>query len=73
MSYSIRYGKEWDGKTPVHIDHIQPLSNAHTIEDVYQLNKYSDLQLLRAEDNLAKSNKEALDSYEDSFETIDDD
>ena len=64
MTYLIRYGEEWDGVTPVHIDHIKPLSNAYTIEEVYELNRYDNLQLLRAEDNLAKSDSDILDSYE---------
>ena len=65
MTYLIRYGEEWDGVTPVHIDHIVPLSTAYTEEEVYRLNRYSNLQLLRAEDNLAKSDSTEPDSYED--------
>lgn len=65
MTYLIRYGEEWDGVTPVHIDHIVPLSTAYTEEEVYRLNRYTNLQLLRAEDNLAKGDSEEPDSYED--------
>lgn len=56
-TYKSTYGKEWDGKETVHIDHITPLSTAKTEDDVMQLCHYTNLQLLKAEDNLAKSNK----------------
>ena len=64
MTYLIRYGVEWDGITPVHIDHIKPLASAHTVEEVYTLNRYTNLQLLREEDNLSKGASDNQDSYE---------
>ena len=48
------YGTEYNGE-PVHIDHIIPLSSAETEEDIYKLCHYSNLQYLKPEDNLAKS------------------
>lgn len=51
------YAEEWDGIEPVHIDHIIPLSTAETEDDVMKLCHYTNLQLLKAADNLAKSNK----------------
>lgn len=50
------YGTEYNGE-PVHIDHIIPLSSAKTEEDVYRLCHYTNLQYLKPEDNLAKSDK----------------
>ena len=48
------YGTEYNGE-PVHIDHIIPLSSAETEEDMYKLCYYTNLQYLKPEDNLAKS------------------
>ena len=58
MTYFIRYGEEYDGNTIVHIDHIKPLSNAHTEEEVVELCRWHNLQLLKAEDNLYKNDDE---------------
>lgn len=38
----------------VHIDHKIPLAKAKTIDDVYKLNHYTNLQLLYPEDNMKK-------------------
>lgn len=56
-TYKNNYGVEWDGHENVHIDHIIPLSTAKTEEDVIKLCHYTNLQLLKAKDNLHKSNK----------------
>lgn len=56
-TYKSNYGYEWDGIEKVHIDHIIPLSTAQTEEEIIKLNHYTNLQLLKAEDNLHKSNK----------------
>lgn len=41
----------------VHIDHIIPVSSAKTLDEVYKLNHYTNLQPLLAKDNLAKGCK----------------
>lgn len=46
----FNYG-EW------HVDHIIPLDTAHTEEDIFRLNHYTNLQPLWAFDNIKKSNK----------------
>ena len=51
------YGVEYDGKEAVHIDHIVPLATAKTKEDVIKLCHFSNLQLLKAKDNIEKSDK----------------
>ena len=56
-TYKDNYGYEWDGKELVHIDHIIPLSTATTEEEIINLCYYTNLQLLKAKDNLQKSNK----------------
>lgn len=56
-TYKKNYGTEFDNKEQVHIDHIIPLSTAKSEEEVVKLNHYTNLQLLKAKDNLEKSNK----------------
>jgi len=56
-TYKNNYGIEWDKIEKVHIDHIIPLATAKTEEDVIKLCHYKNLQLLKAEDNLKKSDK----------------
>ena len=51
------YGRDWDGKEEVNIDHIIPISTAKTEEDVVRLNHYSNLRLITKEDNLKKGTK----------------
>lgn len=53
-TYLIRYGEEYNGNTVVHIDHIIPLATAKTEQDVIELCHYTNLQLLKPEDNLEK-------------------
>ena len=48
-------GMSWDNMRLWHIDHIVPLTSAKTIEDIYKLNHYTNLQPLWAEDNLRKN------------------
>jgi len=47
-------GMSWDNYGEWHIDHIKPLALAETEEDVYNLNHYTNLQPLWAEDNMRK-------------------
>lgn len=56
-TYKTNYGIEWNKKDKVHIDHIVPLVTAKTKEDVIKLCHYTNLQLLKAEDNLKKNSK----------------
>lgn len=57
-TYEARYGEKYNGSQKVHIDHIKPLACAHTEDEVIALCKWSNLQLLRAEDNLFKNGQE---------------
>ena len=57
QTYKKNYGKEWDGIEEVHVDHIIPLSTAKTEEDILKLCHYTNLQLLKAKDNLDKKDK----------------
>ena len=47
----------WGRLSEIHIDHIIPISSAETLEDVYRLNHYTNLQPLWARDNIQKYNK----------------
>ena len=51
------YGYEYNNNIKVHIDHIIPLSTAKTEDDVIKLCHYTNLQLLKASDNLKKGSK----------------
>lgn len=56
-TFKNNYGYEWDMNEKVEIDHIIPLSIAKSESDLIKLSHYTNLQLLKAEDNLKKSNK----------------
>ena len=58
-TYAQTYGQPWDGVEAVHIDHIVPIATAKTKEDVLRLCHYTNLQLLKAKDNLLKGSKYA--------------
>ena len=58
------YGYEWDGEEPVHIDHIIPLATAKTEDEVIKLCHYTNLQLLKAKDNLEKGCKTEFNKRE---------
>lgn len=49
-------GMSWDNHSVKgwHIDHITPLASARTVEDIYRLFHYTNLQPLWAKDNLRK-------------------
>ena len=58
-TYENNYNEKWDWEylKNVHIDHIIPMSTAKSEEEVIKLNHYTNLQLLKAEDNMQKSDK----------------
>ena len=47
----------WDNRGEWHYDHIIPISNAKTEEEVNKLNHYTNFQPLWAKDNRFKSSK----------------
>lgn len=51
------YGYEYNFNELVEIDHIKPLKYAKTEEEIIKLCHYTNLQLLKAKDNLEKSSK----------------
>jgi hypothetical protein len=58
-------GMSWENQGKWHIDHIVPLNSAKSVEEVFKLSNYKNLQPLWAKDNIAKSakmpnNKEGL-------------
>ena len=55
-TWEDNYGTVYAGEE-YHIDHIVPLSTASTEDEVTKLCHYTNLQLLKPEDNLSKSNK----------------
>lgn len=57
QTYKDNYGVDWDNIEPIHIDHIKPLKYAKTEEKIVKLCHYTNLQLLKAKDNLKKANK----------------
>lgn len=56
-TYKENYGEEYNNNIKVHIDHIIPLKTAKAENDIIRLNHYTNLQLLKAEDNLHKGAK----------------
>ena len=55
-TYEDNYNENWKWEylKDVHVDHIIPLANANTEEEVVKLCHYTNLQLLKAKDNLDK-------------------
>ena len=56
-TFKQNYGYEWDHIEPVHIDHIIPLSTAKDKAEIESLCHYTNLQLLKADDNWAKHDR----------------
>lgn len=56
-TYRKNYGYEWNGIENIHIDHIVPLKEAQTEDELIKLNHYTNLQLLKSIDNLKKASK----------------
>jgi hypothetical protein len=59
LEQQFKDGMSWEnfGFYGWHIDHKIPISQAQTIEDVYRLSHYTNLQPLWANENYKKSNK----------------
>ena len=59
QTYENRYHIKWDWKylKSVHIDHKIPLKEAQNEEDIIKFCHYTNMQLLKAKDNLKKSCK----------------
>lgn len=57
QTFFNNYGEIYSDNIKVHIDHIIPLKTAKTKEEVIKLCHYTNLQLLKAEDNLKKGDK----------------
>ena len=57
QTFKDNYGYDYEFNEDVHIDHIIPLKCAKTKEDVIKLNHYTNLQLLKAKDNMQKRDK----------------
>lgn len=53
-TYKANYGVEWNGKDTVHIDHIIPLATAKNEQEILELCHYTNLQMLKPEDNIEK-------------------
>ena len=50
-------GMTWENHGEWHLDHVVPISQANTEEEVIELNHWSNFQPLWAKDNLSKSDK----------------
>ena len=57
QTFEETYGYPWDLQEPVHIDHIVPLATATTKEEVEKLCYYTNLRLIKAEDNWKKNKR----------------
>ena len=57
QTFKNNYGYDYNLNEDVHIDHIIPLKYAKTKEEIIKLNHYTNLQLLKAKDNIEKGDK----------------
>lgn len=53
-------GMTWDNRGQWHVDHIIPLNSARTVEELYKLSHYTNLQPLWAAENISKGAKSTL-------------
>ncbi len=53
----FKVGMLWENYGDWHIDHIIPISYADTIDEIYELSHYSNLQPLWEKENLTKGNR----------------
>ena len=60
LQLNFSEGMSWDNYGDWHIDHIVPLSSAKTIDALFNLCHYTNLQPLWAFDNISKGNKAPL-------------
>lgn len=56
-TFMCTYGRMYTEYDELHIDHIKPLVTANSIDDIYSLNHYTNLQYLLKIDNLIKGSK----------------
>lgn len=66
-TFEQRYGYSYNYNEPVHIDHKIPLATAKNEDDIIKLCNYKNLQLLKAKDNLCKSDKNNDDFFSRNF------
>ncbi len=57
LESKFKQGMTWGNYGKWHIDHIIPLSSAKTVEELYQLCHYTNLQPLWAHENLSKGDR----------------
>jgi hypothetical protein len=57
LENQFKEGMLWDNYGKWEIDHIVPISTANSIDEVYNLNHYTNLQPMWKSDNARKSNK----------------
>lgn len=63
IAEQFQQGMSWDNHGEWHLDHIVPLTCAHTEEELVQLNHYTNFQPLWAKDNMTKGDTLLLDHY----------
>lgn len=64
MDYFVKYienkfteGMTFENYGAWHLDHIKPIANCNSLEDIIEYNHYTNFQPLWAKDNILKSNK----------------
>lgn len=57
LESQFREGMTWENQGKWHVDHIIPLDSAETVQEIYDLCHFSNLQPLWAEENYAKGTK----------------
>lgn len=57
IELQFKEGMSWENRGEWHIDHIIPLVNATTEEELLKLNHYTNLRPLWAKENLTRSKK----------------
>ena len=57
LETQFKDGMSWDNRKLWHLDHIIPISEGKTIEDIILLSHFTNFQPLWKEENIKKSNK----------------